>query len=214
MRNKSTQAMFAYWNEVRRGRRAPGRLEIAPQRIGETLLDAFILERINDLEFRFRLAGTRVSSRFGMDLRDVNFLDLWRGSDRTMLECYLEKAVEEARVGLFTLETSLASAKQQGQETRLTFELLVLPLVHSGGAIDRLLCAIVPLDEDLERSSERLSGFSLVAAEEFQPDAPHLPGYVVDRQSPLSPHIRNSRLVRLGRRQFRVYEGGLGSSGE
>ncbi len=33
-----------------------------------------------------------------------------------------------------------------------------------------------------------------------------------DRQAPFAPHIRKARIVRSDRRQFRVYEGGLGAS--
>src|SRR5262245_16401234 len=61
MIHPATQALYAYWNEVRGDRLAPRRLEIQPARIAEHLLDTFILERSGRSAFRFRLAGTRVA---------------------------------------------------------------------------------------------------------------------------------------------------------
>ena len=48
MRHAASESLYAYWNEVRRGRLAPERLEIQPARIGNLLLDTFILERVDE----------------------------------------------------------------------------------------------------------------------------------------------------------------------
>ncbi len=209
MHHPSTQAVYAYWNEVRKGRIAPARLEIEPQRIGSALIDAFILERIDRKTYAFRLAGTRVTVRFGMDLRQSNFLDLWSRRERDMIEHYLNASTEEGQVSLFTAEATL----QRAPSTPMAFEFLMLPLVHTGGAMDRLLCIMAPVEGE-ERMDGRIEGMSLLAAErvtgdEFSSEADRFRDGLTDRQAPLSPHIRNSRLVRSGRRQFRVYDGGL-----
>jgi hypothetical protein len=208
MRHQATQALYAYWNEVRRDRLAPRRLEIQPARIGDILLDTFILERAGAKEFRFRLAGTRVSSRFGIDLRAQDFLACWREADRALFEHHLEAIGDLGRVGLFTGEGE--TVDERGHATLVTFELLVLPLVHTGQSIDRLLCLLVPLDAPSGRPDAPIQGLRLAAAEAVWPnghaaDTPSL----ADRQLPLNPNVRLARIVRQGRRQFRVYEGGL-----
>lgn len=211
MHHPETQAVYAYWNEVRKGRIAPARLEIEPQRIGSALIDAFILERVDRKTYSFRLAGTRVTLRFGKDLRSSNFLELWNRRDRDMIEHYLTATTEQGKVALFTADATLA----RSPSTPMAFEFLMLPLVHTGGAMDRLLCIMAPVEGE-ERMDGRIETISLLAAEQVNTgdigtEVNRFNRAFDDRQSPLDPQVRNSRIVRSGRRQFRVYDGGLSS---
>lgn len=215
MRHAASEALYAYWNEVRRGRLAPERLEIQPARLGHLLRDTFILERINERTFRFRLTGTRVSQRFGMDLRSIDFLDRWNASDHGMLKHHLASVTDRGCAAVLTAETQTLVADANARPANpLTFEILVLPLVHTRNAIDRLLCAIAPLDEPPPPPNARLASLKLVGAEPFWPDGyPHDGGDLFAerdyRHVPvLASHVRMARIVRRGRRQFRVYEGG------
>jgi hypothetical protein len=208
MRHPTSQALYAYWNEMRGERIAPQRLEIQPARIGAVLPDTFILERCDSRTFRYRLAGTRVCARFGMELRSLNFLDRWSAGDRAMLEEHLSAITESGRAGVFTGE-ALAGIKPAA-----TFEIVILPLVHTGNAIDRFLCAISLFDEPAWLAREPISRIRLVAAEAVWPRGqPQRPAVSSGSQDPLLPHVRNARIVRQDRRQFRVYDGGLSSGG-
>lgn len=212
MRHQATRALYAYWNEIRRDRLAPRRLEIQPTRIGDLLLDTFILERTDRTTFRFRLAGTRVTSRFGMDLQARDFLACWSDGDRSLIEHHLSAIAELGRVGVFTGETGFGSDAPSGRAASAStmFELLVLPLMHTGHSIDRLLCLLVPLEDEDRRGDVAVHGLRLLAAEAVWPNgAPDQGLSHDDRQLPLHPHVRKARIVRQGRRQFRVYEGGL-----
>jgi hypothetical protein len=213
MQHAATQALFAYWNEIRRDRVAPRRLEIEPARISEQLLDTFILERTGTSAFRFRLTGTRVTTRFGLDLRAQDFLGCWTDGDRAMLEHHLAAITDLGRAGLFTGEARLAPVASAFGGV-CAFELLILPLAHTGESIDRLLCLIVPLDDDTLPSNAKFQGLRLAAAEAIWPDAElyRVPDGA-ERQSPLHPRVRTARIVRQGRRQFRVYDGGLDTGG-
>jgi hypothetical protein len=214
MRHPATQALYAYWNELRGERPAPRRLEIQPARIADVLLDTFILERAERAAFRFRLAGTRVTKRFGLQLRSQDFLSSWGEGDRALLEHHLTAIADLGRVGLFTGEADLLLGPEETDAAKpYLFELLVLPLVHTGQAIDRLLCHLVPL-EALDAPRDRsIRSLRLLAAEAVWPDgAPQDPAAFSDRQPPLGPHVRVARIVRQGRRQFRVYQGGLDDS--
>jgi hypothetical protein len=205
MRHKTTQDLFSYWDALRRGRRAPRRLDIQPSEIASILPDAFILERLDASMFRFRLAGTRMCSRLDSDLRGSNFLDRWSLADRSMLEHHLAEITDQARAGVLTFEAAAPGGKCR------TFEILILPLLHTGSAVDRLLCSLSALDDDPEEG--RLGPFRLLAAEAVWPEG-RAPAPTADepasRQLPLHAHIRNARIVRHDRRQFRVYDGGLG----
>ncbi|MCC7253124.1 PAS domain-containing protein [Hyphomicrobium sp.] len=212
MRHPATQALYAYWNEIRGERPAPRRLEIQPARIADLLLDTFILERADHSAFRFRLAGTRVAARFGLDLRSQDFLSCWGEGDRALIEHHLAAIADRGRVGVFTGEADLRAEQEKEQllAQRFLFELVVLPLLHTGHAIDRLLCLMVPLEAADAPANTSIQRLRLLAAEAVWPNgAPEGPAPFSDRQSPLSPHVRTARIVRQGRRQFRVYEGGL-----
>lgn len=211
MRHPATQALYAYWNEVRGDRRAPRRLEIQPARIADALLDTFILERADRGTFRFRLAGTRVASRFGLDLKVQDFLSCWGDGDRALLEHHMAAIAELGRVGLFTGEAEIpGGAGETPAPQRTSFELLILPLMHTGHSIDRLLCLLVPLDGLDTGRGVAFRRPRLMAAEAVWPaGGPQDPDELAERQLPLNPQVRLARIVRHGRRQFRVYQGGL-----
>jgi hypothetical protein len=207
MRHATTQALFNYWNEMRGDRVAPQRLEIQPARIGAILPDTFILERCDSHSFRFRLAGTRVCARFGMELRSLNFLERWSAGDRAMIEEHLAAIAETGRVGVFTGE----ALSRKG--VAATFEIVVLPLVHTGSAIDRFLCSASIFEEHSFLDQEPLHRLKLLAAEAVWPGNREAEvREAAGTQSPLLPQVRTGRIVRYDRRQFRVYDGGL--SGE
>lgn len=216
MRHPATQALYAYWNEVRGDRPAPRRLEIQPARIADLLLDTFILERADRGTFRFRLAGTRVAARFGLDVKAQDFLSCWGEGDRGLLEHHMAAIADLGRVGLFTGDAEIMSDTGDLRSTPASypFELLILPLMHTGQAIDRLLCLLVPLDEADASRSVHIRRLRLLAAEPVWPGGtpPDLAPFA-ERQLPLHPHVRVARIVRQGRRQFRVYQGGLERTG-
>jgi hypothetical protein len=224
MRHPATQALYAYWNEVRGTRKAPRRLDIQPARIAGLLLDTFILERIDGSAFRFRLAGTRVAARFGLQLKSESFLSCWSEGERGLLAHHLSAISDLGRVGVFTGEAELMDDPAPSSVPGLpyTFELVVLPLIHSGESIDRLLCHLVPLDPEDPWQDAPIRRLKLVAAQHVWPDGTAADPLVLadghasfnDRQLPLSPHVRTARIVRHGRRQFRVYEGGQNGKGE
>lgn len=213
MKQRTNQILYAYWNEVRGARMAPHRFEIEPARIVSILPETFILERVDCTTYRFRLAGTRICEQFGVEFRGTNFLDLWINETRHTLERQLTAITEHGIVGVFNFEASAADRRS------IQVEAVMLPLIHNGPSVDRLLGAMSAIETPSWLGSERLHARRLMRHELMWPDgrphsrietthsqAPQAP----DTQAPFRPHLpAGARFVKVDRRQFRVYDGGL-----
>jgi hypothetical protein len=221
MKQRTSQILFAYWNEVRAGRIAPRRFEIEPSRIGSILSETFILERSGAARqgdkpvYRYRLAGTKICEQFGDDFRGQDFLEHWDVDDRESLEQALTGMSERGGVCVITFEasTKTTAGRVAASRKRLTYEAVMLPLVHTSDSLDRFLGCMSPLDEPAWLGTERLTEKSLLRCELIWPDGRPFP--VVEKtrqQTPFLAEIRNARLVRSDRRQFRFYDGGLSKS--
>jgi len=139
MKHRSSQIVFAHWNERRAGRALPERAEIDPGAIREGLSDTFILAFNQLSEHPFRLAGTRVCALFGGELKGRPFLPLWeREAGRTMSDVMHSMADES--IGLVA---GVAASTARGDTIEL--ELLLLPLRHWGRSHLRLIGALSPL---------------------------------------------------------------------
>jgi hypothetical protein len=203
MQNKTLQALYGYWNEVRAGRLAPQRLEIEPSRISGLLSETFMLERIDAGTYQYRLAGTRLCEMFGSELRGRNFLDDWSEADRQVLARDLATVCERGAVAVIGLEGS------SDRRHRVELEAVLLPLVHAGQKIGRIIGAMSANTAPHWLDNEPLLSRRLQRHELIWPDGrPHAVVERLGRQVPFLPARAQMRIVKTGRRQFRVFEGG------
>lgn len=229
MNHQTTRTLFAYWNAVRANRPAPRRFDIEPSRISQILPHTLILERIDFETYRFRLAGTRICEDFGRELRGCDFLSIWpHERDRVAIETALSRVTRQCGAALMEFD----AFDLDGRATR--FELLLLPLVHSGQMIDRLLGTITQISEETASAQPPLIAPRLIRDEVIWPDTHPQSAPIADvaaahpnvtplthahgpRHAPAKPNcashppaidIRAARIVRSERRQFRVYDGG------
>ena len=208
MRQRTSQMLYAYWNEVRRGRLAPRRFDIEPARVAGILAETLILERVDADSYPFRLAGTRICEQFGAEFRGNNFLDLWSKDDRIHLAQKLALLGEQGGVGVLDFEG------RAGEGRAAKFEAILLPLFHAQPTVDRFLGAISCCRAPLWLGRERITELVLEQVEVVWPDGrPHALIDKMDRQSPFLPAERRGRIVRLEQRQFRVLEGGRTGGG-
>lgn len=209
MREFVTQSLYNYWNGLRRDRVAPKRFEIEPSSIAAHLPDTFILERVDDAASRFRLAGTRICEAFGYDFRGQNIFELFDDESRAALHAEMHAIVARGAVGTFVIEARDASGRAA------SFEMLVMPLTHTREVVDRFLGSIAPIEKLPWLGTAPLGKLRLLRHELVWPDG-HPRGHAdgMHRQLPFLPRIREARIVRSNRRQFRVYEGGLSTSRE
>jgi hypothetical protein len=136
MKNPSSKALFAYWDQVRGDRYAPERAEIDPAAIRHILADTFIAEINAESGTPFRLAGTRMCALFGRELKGTSFRDLWTPDHRREGDGLVATIIDEMAGAVAGLIGTTAGQHQ------IELELLLLPLRHRGKTHDRLLGSI------------------------------------------------------------------------
>jgi hypothetical protein len=192
MKHSASRTLFGHWNERRGIRALPERGEIEPAAIRAALGDTFILGAEPGEDLRFRLAGTRVCTLFGRELRDEAFTALWDAGHQAAMRRLLATVGEE-EVGV------VAGARGRTPEGfSCDLELLILPLRHRGRSGRRMVGALAPLAAPVWLGSSQLDPPSLGSlrylAEAIEPTTPLPPPASIAREHP--------------RRDFVVYEGG------
>jgi hypothetical protein len=94
MRHPTIRALHTYWNRLRGSRMAPLRIEIEPRDIVNELGDVFLLEG-SAQDFRFRLAGSRMTGALGKMLTGTRFDDLFVEAERARAAKALEATAQD-----------------------------------------------------------------------------------------------------------------------
>jgi hypothetical protein len=82
MRFENSKQLYSYWLNLKGERKAPDRSEIEPSDIRSLLGDTFILEVNHDAKYIiYRLAGTRLCSAFGKEIKGMGYLVPWQEED-------------------------------------------------------------------------------------------------------------------------------------
>jgi len=143
MRNTQSKKLFNYWNNLRGSRIAPDRREIEPSDIRDILADTFILEV--DQTYRsisFRLAGTRLCSAHGKELKGYGFLGLW--SEESNMSVF------QAAQGVYqnSKPCALSYVAESESGRTVNYEMLLLPIQNGTSNSLRILgisaCTEVP----------------------------------------------------------------------
>lgn len=153
MRQAGTFELFAYWDELRRGRAAPERADLDPVAIRNVLADTFMLEVDTDRTYPFCLSGTRLSALFDAELKGRSFLSLWNEAQRHEIVRMMQMVVDSA----CPVVAGAAGAPEGYDLTE--FELLLLPLRYHGKTHARVLGRIAP--------AKRPSWLGLIPVETF-----------------------------------------------
>jgi hypothetical protein len=197
MQQPTSRQLYAYWDRVRNGRVAPRRFEIEPAKIAALLPETFIAECAGMLGYRFRLAGTKICEQFGRELGGADLLSLWDTDDRDAVASLLRNVLTDAVVGAFRLLRLLEN--QPAGEFRAR-SVAADPHRRGHQSRSRRITAIEP---PFWLGAEPLSRQEIVEMHLHWPDG-----------TP-SPAARSGAdVVRLARRRFRVFEGGLTGGGE
>ena len=193
MQQPTSRQLYAYWDRVRNGRVAPRRFEIEPAKIAKLLPETFIVESVGSLGYRFRLAGTKICEQFGRELRGADLLAFWGGTDRDAFASLLENVFSDGAVGHGRFRAYGVNRRQAD------FELILLPLIHAGESINRILGAITAIDPPFWLGSEPLAQHEVVELNLHWPDG--LPAFMTQRKA---------EVISLSRPRLRILTGGLG----
>lgn len=192
MQQRTSRQLYAYWDSIRNGRIAPRRFEIEPARIASILNETFIAECAGMLGLRFRLAGTKICHQFGRELRGVDFLGLWPPTDRDAIASQVRNVLNDGAVGHGTFHASTQTRR------RAKFEFTLMPLIHTGQTVNRLLGSITAIEPPFWLGTEALATFEVCELHLHWPDG--VPAFMTNG---------GAEIVHLARRRFRVVEGGL-----
>jgi|SRR5581483_79934 len=208
MKQRSLQTLYSYWNEVRAGRLAPQRLDIEPSRIAGILSETFMLERVDEATFQFRLAGTRLCELFGTELRGKNFLEGWSREDRAAVEHVLATISKQGAGAILAVEGASDTSH------RVELDVMLLPLLHAGNRITRIIGAMSATSSPYWIGTEMLRTRRLKRHQLLWPDGrPRTTAEgAVGRPAPPRREPPTIRLVSSDRRRFRVLEGGRAGS--
>lgn len=165
MKHAVTRELYAYWDRLRAGRSAPDRSDVDPGAIRALLGDVFLLELGGKDRHVVRLAGTRICTLLGHELKG-----------RPFAECF---AAEEWP-GLFSLLDGVAATSDpavagivgrtfDGRELEL--EMLVLPLKHRGRTHARLLGSLACAEWPYWAGVDPLTRFRFVTIRYLGPEA-------------------------------------------
>lgn len=162
MKHDWTADLLTYWDRLRGTRAAPDRRDISPRDLSGKLPNIFILRSdsediIHDelagipraRQWQFRLAGTRLCTIYGRELRNTRFLSLWHEDVRSWLAEQLHLS------GLDYRPLRLEHTSLTLNEKSCHFETLLLPLHESDGSM-AWIGSMVALDQPLWLGSEPL----------------------------------------------------------
>ncbi len=211
MKHKNSHLLVGYWSRLRNGRDVPDQTDIDPRAIKRMLSHVFILDVISPARPVYRLAGTGLCERFGMELKGTGFLAHWEGQSGLALNSLLKQALKArqpvclssigatADCGMVELETILAPISFNGDEpvrfVGLTQVLSDMALLAGRPiAFQRLVAS------QLVREDEPLSAMTPPPPVQMQrnhghPKAPHL-RLVVSQERPAAVNIDSNETLR------------------
>lgn len=135
--DKRLRRLLAYWQGKCEGNRLPGRQHIDPVEFPYVLGWVSLIDvSHNPRRFRYRLFGSLIVERFGVDLTGRYLEDFEQPEFRAFLE-RAWNAVVDSRAPAHEFNNRVID------ETRYEFETLRLPLASDGETVDMLLVASV-----------------------------------------------------------------------
>ena len=156
MTSHATDTLFAYWDSLRGQRIAPDRTEIEPRAIAPILGDTFVLETDLTGSIRYRLAGSRVCTAFGHEMKGQSFMAAFSEDDRSALL----GALTDAHSACTGLRVTLTGTTAEGRTA--TFDAVILPLAHRGRIGQRMIGALVGRQDHFWTGRDAVTGLSII----------------------------------------------------
>ncbi len=187
MKHRNSHLLIGYWSRLRAGRDVPDQSDIDPRAIKRMLSQVFILEARDPARPYYRLAGTTLCDRFGLELRGTSFYAHWEAQARDRLVLLLRQSlVMKQPLWLSAIGTTANCAMVE-------METVLAPLTFGDGQPQRFLGIAQFLGDCSQLGGrpiayERLIDSRLVC--EQDPLDPPAPPPFVGKPSAKAPHLR------------------------
>ena len=133
MKHRNSHLLIGYWNRVRADRDVPDQAEIDPRAIKRMLSHVFILDARDAARPIYRLAGTTLCERFGLELRGTSFFAHWEARARDRLVLLLRQSLHMKQ------PIWLSAIGITSQSAMMEMETVLAPLSFGPGAPQRFL---------------------------------------------------------------------------
>lgn len=164
MKHSHTRALYDYWDSLRLSRSAPLRSELDPRSIKPMLTNMFILQRMSDTAYTYRLAGTAMCRRFGRELRDENFLDMWSDNEAASIRSLFKSISDDKTAAV------LGVSVKYDDGTEALVEYLFLPVRLDSSREIRIVGCCSQLEETKNKADRVIAGHEIASLRLLWPD--------------------------------------------
>ncbi len=161
MKHAVSRDLYSYWDRLRAGRSAPERSDLDPAAVRTLLGDILLLEFNACDRHVVRLAGTRICSLLGRELKGRAFSEMFAPEDWHDLNSMLDGVAAAA------LPAVAGIRGETGDGRSLNLELIALPLRHRGRTHTRMLGALSAFDTPFWAGSTPLTKLRLVTSRQL-----------------------------------------------
>lgn len=192
MKHKNSHLLVGYWSRLRKGRDVPDQCDIDPRAIKRMLSQIFILDAADTDRPVYRLAGTSLCQRFGMELKAANFLTHWEAKSRSALTLLLRQSLRTRQPVCLTATATTADCHMVEIETVLA------PVTFGKDGATRFIGMMQVLSDPHTLGGRAIAFQRLVASQIVREDEP-LPTFEIPppmppleaiRTHPKAPHLR------------------------
>jgi hypothetical protein len=192
MKHRNSHLLIGYWNRIRAGRDIPDQAEIDPRAIKRMLSHVFILDARDAARPIYRLAGTTLCERFGLELRGTSFFAHWEARARDRLVLLLRQSLHMKQ------PVWLSAIGITSQNAMMEMETVLAPLAFGSGPPQRFLGIAQFLSDATQLGGrpiayERLMDCRIICEHEPQGrplDPPPPPPHDFGRATAKIPHLR------------------------
>ena len=188
MKHRNSHLFMGYWSRLRAGRDIPDQSDINPRAIKRMLSQVFILDARDPARPFYRLAGTKLCDRFGLELRGTSFCAHWEAQARDRLVLLLRQSLQMKQpVWLSALGVTSNSAM-------IEMETLLAPLTFGAGPPQRFFGITQFLGDSVQLGGRPIAYERLIDSKmvwEHEPlDRPRDPPAPLFGRSTKAPHLR------------------------
>lgn len=137
MKDPALSNLLEYWERLRAGRIAPMRSQLDPGDLEDILEHTFILERLDEGNIRFRVAGMQLCELMGMEVRGMPANAIIDPDGRDAFDAIAERIFRQPEIIRLALTCPRIGLPP------LDAEMLLLPMQNDLGDITRVLGALV-----------------------------------------------------------------------